>query len=71
MNKIKTLVNRIKNNEYKLIIRSILLRITPAWIDRILPIPQSYSFFLIGSHGVGYHSLLYYISKCTTDLPPP
>lgn len=70
MNKIKTLVNRIKNNEYKLIIRSILLRITPAWIDRILPIPQSYSFFLIGSHGVGYHSLLYYISKCTTDLPP-
>ena len=48
MNKIKTLVNRIKNNEYKLIIRSILLRITPAWIDRILPIPQSYSFFLIG-----------------------
>ncbi|WP_181881430.1 DUF2972 domain-containing protein [Helicobacter sp. MIT 99-5507] len=68
MNKINTLINRIKNNEYKLIIRSILLRIIPASLDDILPIPQSYSFFLVGTHGVGYHSLLYYISKCTT--PP-
>lgn len=31
-------------------------------------IPQDYSFFVFGTHGVGLHSLLYYISMMkTTD----
>lgn len=29
-----------------------------------IQIPNNYSFILLGSHGVGYHSLLYYLSLC-------
>lgn len=36
------------------------------FLNNYLKIPQDYSFFLFGTHGVGFHSLLYYISLCQT-----
>lgn len=34
--------------------------------DCFFSIPQSYSFFIFGTHGVGLHSLLYYVSLMKT-----
>ncbi|RAX51924.1 hypothetical protein CCY99_08205 [Helicobacter sp. 16-1353] len=66
--KIYNVYKKLKNREFKLLIRGIALRIIPAWLDKMLPIPQNYSFFLISTHGSGFHSLLYYIALCST--PP-
>lgn len=36
------------------------------FIDAHMKIPQDYSFIIFGTHGVGFHSLLYYLSLCYT-----
>lgn len=50
------------------ITRQTILKFTQSsfadFLDSHMRIPQNYSFIVIGSHGVGLHSLLYYLSLC-------
>ncbi|PAF48845.1 hypothetical protein BKH41_04245 [Helicobacter sp. 12S02232-10] len=68
--KLQRLFHKIKNREFKKIVRSIAHRI-PSSLKQRLPLPQTYSFLIIGTHGVGLHSLLYFISLCKSVPPPP
>lgn len=50
----------------KVAIRLITQSRIATFINCYLRLPQNYSFFIFGTHGVGFHSLLYYISLCKT-----
>ncbi|PAF47031.1 hypothetical protein BKH46_04740 [Helicobacter sp. 12S02634-8] len=70
MQKLKNLFSRLYHKEFKQIALSLGTRL-PACLFEPLPLPQSYAFFVIGTHGVGMHSLLYFLSLCKAAPPHP
>lgn len=59
-------LNKMIRKNAKTIIKHITQSRFATFANCYFKLPQSYSFFIVGAHGVGLHSLLYYISLCKT-----